>query len=133
MLSLNNYAKSLLEVFVKKAAILFGKSFVCYNIHNLIHLEGDVTRFGPLHTFSAYPFENKLGQIKRLLRKSEKPLQQIVKRLGDPMRPVGQKQSPLRPVHPQPLHPRRSHTATASRQRSAQPTLWSADGIYKYS
>lgn len=112
-------------MFVKKAAILYGKSFVCYNIHNLIHLEGDVTRFGPLHTFSAYPFENKLGQIKRLLRKSEKPLQQIVKRLGDPMRPVdqqqtpmrpvGQKQSPLRPVHPQPLHPRRSHTATVSR------------------
>ena len=39
--------------------------------------------FGPLHTFSAYIFENELSKIKRLLRKSEKPLQQIVKRLAE--------------------------------------------------
>jgi hypothetical protein len=38
-------------------------------------------RFGPIYSFSAYPFENFLGIIKRLLRKSERPLQQIVKRI----------------------------------------------------
>ena len=80
---LNSYAKNLLEVFVKNAAILYGKTFITYNIHNLIHLADNVMLFGPLHTFSAYIFENELGKIKRLLRKSEKPLQQIVKRLAE--------------------------------------------------
>lgn len=38
-------------------------------------------RFGAIRSFSANAFENFLGIIKRLLRKSERPLQQIVKRL----------------------------------------------------
>lgn len=79
----NDYAKSLLNVFVQNAALLYGKAFISFNIHNLVHLADDVMMFGPLNCFSAYVFENKLGIIKRLLRKSEKPLQQIVKRLAE--------------------------------------------------
>lgn len=77
----NAYAKDLLKVFVMNSSILYGNAFVSYNIHNLIHLSDDVMRFGPIYSFSAYAFENFLGIIKRLLRKSERPLQQIVKRL----------------------------------------------------
>ena len=39
--------------------------------------------FGPIYSVSAYCFENYLGIIKRLLRKRERPLQQIVKRLHE--------------------------------------------------
>jgi hypothetical protein len=79
--TLNAYAKDLLKVFVLNSSILYGNAFVTYNIHNLIHLSDDVMRFGHIYSFSAYPFENFLGIIKRLLRKSERPLQQIVKRI----------------------------------------------------
>ena len=43
----------------------------------------DVRNFGSLDSFSAYPFENHLQRIKNLVRKSAKPLQQIVKRLSE--------------------------------------------------
>lgn len=82
-ISLNAYAKSLLRIFVENAVVLYGKCFVTYNIHNLIHVADDVLRFGALQSFSAYPFENKLGKIKRLLRKSKRPLQQLVKRIAE--------------------------------------------------
>ena len=68
-------------MFVLNSSILYGNAFVTFNIHNLIHVSDDVMRFGPIYSFSAYPFENFLGIIKRLLRKSERPLQQIVKRI----------------------------------------------------
>lgn len=43
----------------------------------------DVFRFGPLDSFSAYSFENLLQILKNLVRKSAKPLQQLVKRIGE--------------------------------------------------
>ena len=52
-----------------------------YNIHNLIHLRDDVRKFGPLDAFSAFPFENHLQTIKHLLRKHDKPLPQVIRRL----------------------------------------------------
>jgi hypothetical protein len=47
----------------------------------LIHLCDDVLRFGPLQNFSAYPFENFLQYLKKLLRMRNQSLQQIVKRV----------------------------------------------------
>lgn len=41
----------------------------------------EVTKFGNLHTFSAYPFESKLNQIKRLIKTGNNPLQQAANRL----------------------------------------------------
>lgn len=41
----------------------------------------DVERFGELESFSAYPFENQLGKIKRMLRTGHRPLAQIAKRI----------------------------------------------------
>jgi hypothetical protein len=49
----------------------------------LIHLANDVRKHGSLDDFSAFPFENKLQKMKNLLRKSGKPLQQIVRRLDE--------------------------------------------------
>lgn len=47
----------------------------------LLHLISDVMRFGNVMNFSAYPFEDKLGGLKRLIKTSSKPLQQICHRL----------------------------------------------------
>jgi hypothetical protein len=38
---------------------------------------------GPLQTFSAYPFENNLGWLKKRIRGSTKPLVQLTKRLAE--------------------------------------------------
>lgn len=49
----------------------------------LSHLSDDALRFGALDNFSAFPFENYLGQLKKLVRTPNKPLQQICRRLHE--------------------------------------------------
>lgn len=76
-------ARDWLLLFVPYSAEIFGADFVSYNVHSMTHLPDDVELHGTLMDFSAYPFESKLGGIKKLVRSSAKPLQQIVKRLGE--------------------------------------------------
>jgi len=61
--------------------VLYGEGMLVYNVHGLIHLAGDVRRFGTLDKFSAFPFENALKRIKKLVRKPSLPLQQLTDRL----------------------------------------------------
>lgn len=75
-----NFAEALLNHFVISFEILYGKQYISHNIHNLLHLCCDVRRFGPLDSFSAFRFENYMTSIKKWLRKSEKPLQQLLRR-----------------------------------------------------
>lgn len=76
-------AKELLKYFVEHYKDFYGSDYITSNVHNLVHLTDEVQRFGPLHTFSAYPFENKLYLLKRMLRHGNKPLAQIAKRLSE--------------------------------------------------
>ena len=63
------YAEKLCHYFVKKYNKIYGdNSTVVYNIHMLVHVVEDVRRLGPLDTFSAFPFESMLGEIKRKIR-----------------------------------------------------------------
>lgn len=75
-----DYARSVMKYFVKTFMILYGKHQVSHNIHNLLHICDDVAKFGALDQFSAFKFENYLQSLKKLVRKPEKPLQQIVRR-----------------------------------------------------
>lgn len=75
-----DYASSLTLYFVDTFKQLFGEQFVSHNIHGIIHLVEDVKEFGTLECFSAFPFENFLRKLKALIRKSEKPLQQLYNR-----------------------------------------------------
>lgn len=76
-------AEQLLQIFVSHSIELYGQTFCTYNVHSLLHITDDVKRFGPLDTFSCFPFESFLGQIKNMLRSTAKPLQQIVKRISE--------------------------------------------------
>jgi len=80
---LNDYAASLLILFVKGVEEMYGRAEMVYNIHGLTHIAQDVNKFGPLEHFSAFKFENKLKSIKRLVRKPQLPLQQVIRRLSE--------------------------------------------------
>lgn len=78
------HAKYLLRKFVEAAAGLYGRLFMIGNVHNLVHLADDVQHMGcHLSMVTAFPFENALGKIKKLLRSGRRPLSQICRRLGE--------------------------------------------------
>ena len=79
-----DYAHNLLVYHTIHARVILGPSFTTYNIHNLIHVADDVKLHGcSLHELSAFPFENYLQKIKKMVRNNTNPLAQIVKRLDE--------------------------------------------------
>lgn len=78
-----DYGNDLLLYFVQEFKNLYGKKYVVSNLHNLIHLARYVKLYGALDTFSAFPFENNMKFILKLLRKFEKPLQQLHRRVSE--------------------------------------------------
>lgn len=78
-----DYAKQLLVQFVTEFAELYGENQIVYNVHCLVHIADDVARFGALDHLSAFPFESFLGKLKRLIRKPNFPLQQVIRRLSE--------------------------------------------------
>jgi len=78
-----DYAGNLMVLFVNHCSCLYGKETKTYNMHCLTHLIHDVHTFGVLDNISCFPFENFLGQIKRMIRKPNKPLEQVTRRLSE--------------------------------------------------
>lgn len=78
-----DYAEDLLKKFVCDAGSLYGGEVLVYNVHCLLHLAADARNLGSLDEFSSFPFENKLGHLKKLVRKPQCPIQQIVRRLRE--------------------------------------------------
>ena len=92
-----DFADDLLKLFVQHFAELYGSNMLVYNIHAPTHLAGDVKRFGCVDSFSAFPFENFLCSLKKLVRKPKFPLEQIIRRMSERSscqldRKIGQKE-----------------------------------------
>ncbi|XP_035912909.1 uncharacterized protein LOC118512515 [Anopheles stephensi] len=77
------YGGQLLKSFVTQFPQIYGTRYMTSNVHNLLHVVEEIKKFGPLNTLSAYPFENELQHLKRLLRNGWKSLHQIVNRLSE--------------------------------------------------
>lgn len=77
--NLANVAKTLMVQFVKDFGILCGEYFISYNVHGLIHLFDDFNKFGPLDSISCFKFKNYMYQLKKMVLKSDKLLQHVVK------------------------------------------------------
>jgi len=75
-----NYARDLFKYFVQNFEIIYGKHFISHNVHGLLHIADDYINFGSLDNISSFPFENFMKSLKKMIRKSDKPLQQIIKR-----------------------------------------------------
>lgn len=74
------YAHQLLDYYVKTFQQIYGIEFMSHNVHGLLHLADDYKIYGPLDSCSCFYFENYMKYLKRMLRKHDKPLQQVVKR-----------------------------------------------------
>ncbi|KAG8235642.1 hypothetical protein J437_LFUL013633 [Ladona fulva] len=62
---------------------MYGKKSVSHNVQALIHLHHDVSFHGCLERISAFKFEDELQMLKRLVRKKDKSLQQIIRRQAE--------------------------------------------------
>ena len=72
--------EALLKYFIDTFLILYGADKISHNFHSLYHLSNNSKKFGVLDQYSAFGFVNYMRSILKLLRKSEKPLEQIVLR-----------------------------------------------------
>ena len=71
--------KQLMEYFVEQGKVLYRNEFQVYNVHSMIHLADEVQEYGSLDACSAFPFENYMQKLKRLIRSGKNPIVQIAK------------------------------------------------------
>jgi len=77
----NQLAEIFLKEFVSQYSNLYGPHNVSYNVHNLIHLPMFVKIHGPLDNFSCFKYENYLQELKKSIKCSKYPLQEITNRI----------------------------------------------------
>ena len=77
-------AKDYLKRFVLHCSKLYYLQFLVPNVNCLIHLADDVQFFKcSLNEITAFPFENALGKLKKLVHSGKKPLEQLCRRLSE--------------------------------------------------
>lgn len=77
----NECALLLLKAFVSDFTRLYDSYNLTYNSHNILHLANEAIRFGSLENISAFKFENKLQEIKKLIHCGRYPLSQLFNRI----------------------------------------------------
>ncbi|XP_049293236.1 uncharacterized protein LOC125768935 [Anopheles funestus] len=76
-------AEKLLTHFVKEFRKYYGRAYLTSNVHNLIHVAGDVANCGPLDNFSTYAFENYLQIVKRYVKSGTRVAAQVAARMQE--------------------------------------------------
>lgn len=74
-----NSAKRSLRQFVEDTETLYGKEYMKFNIHLLLHTADNVKQFGALWAWSAFPFEHYNGILTKMFHNSQSVPQQICK------------------------------------------------------
>lgn len=70
-------AEKLLAEFVRDFNLYYGIENRGFNVHNLLHLSRYVRMYGPASNFSAFPFENYIGKLNKMIRGTSKVLEQV--------------------------------------------------------
>lgn len=78
-----SYAHNCIQLFVEQLENLYGRQSLTYNAHTLLHLHEFVEQNGPLDQFSAFPFENYLGKLKRRIKKTRGIFQHSLNQMID--------------------------------------------------
>lgn len=92
------YARLLTVKVIEEMKIMFGERFLVYNTHSIVHLFDDVKKFGSLDAFSCFVFENFLRFVKRSVRGTKLPLQQLVKRVSESDQTLGHSHTTVKRV-----------------------------------
>jgi len=78
------FANLCLRKYVYEFSILYGDHHLVYNFHNLIHLTDDCDFYeASLNDISAFPFESYIGEMKRDIKGTIKPLAQYYRRYSE--------------------------------------------------
>lgn len=72
-------AKAAVLKFVTQVETLYGKEFVKYNVHLLLHIPRSVQNFGALWSHSVFPYEHYNGILGKLFKNSQCVPEQIWK------------------------------------------------------
>lgn len=75
----HKFTQLLMEIFVADCKELYGNSFMVYNIHAQLHFPQVSSAHGSLDSVSAYPSESKLGEFKKMVRSSHRPIISMIK------------------------------------------------------
>ncbi|OXU17594.1 hypothetical protein TSAR_016455 [Trichomalopsis sarcophagae] len=75
-----DFAQNCINLFNETSSDVYGIEFLSYNVHALLHLPDDVRSFGPLDSYSAFPYENNMTYCRKMCRKPSQHLQQIANR-----------------------------------------------------
>lgn len=67
--------------FVTEYSVLYGKDYVGYNVHGLIHICDFMFLHGNLDAFSAFKYENYLQFVKKSCKNARYPLQDTYNRI----------------------------------------------------
>lgn len=78
-----NYAGSLLLQFFSDFCNVYSRENCVFNVHTLSNLHLDCKIHGKLDNFSAFPFENYMSRLKRMIRSQNHYLAQIVNRITE--------------------------------------------------
>ena len=74
--------EGLLNKFIEQSKVLYGNSFISYNVHSLLHIPDDYLKFGPVDNVSCFKFENYLGCIKNRISGKNIPLEQLARHIS---------------------------------------------------
>lgn len=77
------HASLCLKRFVNECTVLYGEHFLTYNVHVLLHLPYFCEKYGPLQTWSCFPFESYLSQLVSRIRSPSLPIQQLKNRVAE--------------------------------------------------
>ena len=77
------FAHDLLVAFVGHFYQIYCNDMAVYNVHGLVYLAAEAEKYGSLDNISAFPFENFLSHLKRMVRKPLFPLPQVRRRLSE--------------------------------------------------
>ncbi|KAL7289381.1 hypothetical protein TKK_0016583 [Trichogramma kaykai] len=72
-----NSAEFFIKLFIQSSEKVYGLEFLTYVTHGLLHLIEDIRNFGPLGSYSAFPYENHMMYFRKICRKPNHHLQQI--------------------------------------------------------
>lgn len=61
--------------------LVYGQSYINYNVHSLLHLPFFVLKHGPLESFSCFKYENYLQELKKCMKCARFPLQEVSNRI----------------------------------------------------